>query len=373
MSRYCVFAACIVISLGSIALGQPRKKNVPPPVSLEEAATLEAVITTDLGVIRFEFLPDKAPKHVQAFIENARKGYYDGSAFHRVISRGIIQGGDPLLKDPRMPRVRWGTGGLNQLPDEFSDLKHIRGVVSTARIPGKPNSDGFQFFICGSPQSALDGQFSAFGLVNEGIEIVDKISLVEADAEQKTLTPVKIINIKIEPKREEPFKGATIDEMRKEVIIRTSLGDITVALEPDLAPEHVRNFLKLVQSGWYDQTAFHRLIPGFVVQGGLGETRVEGRTHYADKWVRNLEGEFSQTRKHTRGVLSMARTSDPNSARTSFFIMLATAQSLDGKYTIFGKVVDGYETLEKMEKVQRREGSEAPVERIELIEAVIKP
>jgi cyclophilin family peptidyl-prolyl cis-trans isomerase len=105
----------------------------------------------------------------------------------------------------------------------------------------------------------------------------------------------------------------------------------------------------------------------------LGETRAEGRSHYADKWVRTLEGEFSQTRKHTRGVLSMARTSDPNSAQTSFFIMLAPAQNLDGKYSIFGKVVDGFETLEKMEKAQRREGSEAPDERIELIEAVIKP
>jgi len=373
MSRFCLFL-CALLSLGSMVLGQTaRKKNLPAPVSLEEAATLEAVITTDLGVIRFEFMPDKAPKHVQAFIENARKGFYDGSAFHRVISRGIIQGGDPLLKDSKTPRARWGTGGLNQLPDEFSDSKHVRGSVSTVRIPGKPNSDGVQFFICASPQTSLDGQYSAFGLVNEGLEIVDKISLVEADAEQKTLTPVKIVSIKIEPKREEPFKGAAIDEMRKEVIIRTSLGDITVALEPDLAPEHVRNFLMLVQSGWYDHTAFHRIIPGFVVQGGLGETRADGRTHYADKWVRNLEGEFSQTRKHTRGVLSMARASDPNSARTSFFIMLAPAQSLDGKYSIFGKVVDGFETLDKIEKVQRREGSEEPAERIELIEAVIKP
>jgi cyclophilin family peptidyl-prolyl cis-trans isomerase len=373
MRRFCVFA-CIVITLGGIALGQtPRKKNAPTPISLEEAATLEAVITTDLGVIRFEFLPEKAPKHVQAFIDNARKGYYDGSAFYRVVPRGIIQGGDPLLKDPKMPRARWGTGGLNQLPDEFSDVKHIRGIVSTVRIPGKSNSDGVQFFICASPQSSLDGQFSAFGQVSEGIEIVDKISLVEADSDQKTLNPVKITKIKIEPRREEPFKAATIDEMRKEVIIRTSMGDITVALEPDLAPEHVRNFLKLVQSGWYDQTAFHRIIPGFVIQGGLTETRAEGRPHYADKWVRNLKGEFNQTRKHTRGVLSMARASDPNSAQTSFFIMLAPAQNLDGNYSIFGKVVDGFETLDKIEKAQRREGSEAPVERIELIEAVIKP
>jgi cyclophilin family peptidyl-prolyl cis-trans isomerase len=372
MKRFCVIAFTI-ISLGSFVFAQPRKKNAPAPVSLEEAATLEAVISTDLGVIRFEFLPEKAPKHVQAFIENARKKLYDGSAFHRVIARGLIQGGDPLLKDPKTTRARWGTGGLNQLPDEFSDLKHSRGIVSSVRIPGKSNSDGVQFFICASPQPTLDGQFSIFGQVSEGIEIVDKISLIEADAEQKALNPVKIINIKVEPKREEPFKTAAIDEMRKEVIIRTSLGDITVALEPDLAPVHVRNFLKLVQSGWYDQTAFHRIIPGFVIQGGLGETRADGRSHYADKWVRTLEGEFSQTRKHTRGVLSMARTSDPNSAQTSFFIMLAPAQNLDGKYSIFGKVVDGFETLEKMEKVQRLEGSETPDERIELIEAVIKP
>jgi cyclophilin family peptidyl-prolyl cis-trans isomerase len=369
--------ACIV---GSVAQAQPaRKKNATPPgaeppaVSLEEAAKLEAVVTTDLGVIRFEFLPDKAPKHVQAFIKNARAGFYDGSAFHRVISRGIIQGGDPLLKDPKTPRARWGTGALNQLTDEFSDVKHTRGVVSTVRVPGKANSDSAQFFICASAQPPLDGQFSAFGQVTEGIEVVDLISLVEADAEQKTVNPVKIASIKIEPKREEPFKDATVDEMRKEVILRTSLGDITLTLDPDLAPDHVRNFLKLVQTGWYDHTAFHRIVPGFVIQGGMGQSRIGQKPHYADKWVRNLKPEFSATRKHIRGVLSMARTDDPNSAQTSFFIVLAPAPNLDGKYSIFGKVVDGFDTLDRMESVQRREDGQTPAGRIELIEAAIKP
>ncbi|MCI0661704.1 MAG: peptidylprolyl isomerase, partial [Acidobacteria bacterium] len=371
-------ALLILLTCASFAQ-PPRKKNAPqpgseaPPVTLEEAVKLEAVITTDLGAIRFEFLPDKAPKHVQAFIKNARAGFYDGSAFHRVISRGLIQGGDPLLKDPKTPRARWGTGALNQLPDEFSDVKHVRGTVSTVRIPGKANSDGAQFFICASIQSTLDGNYSAFGQVTEGIEVVEKISLLEADADQKTVTPVKIISIKIEPKREEPFREAGIDEMRKEVILHTSLGDITVALEPDLAPEHVRNFLKLVQTGWYDHTAFHRIVQGFVVQGGLGESRAGEQPHYADKWVRKLKAEFSQTRKHIRGVLSMARTGDPNSASTSFFLVVASAPNLDGKYSIFGKVVDGFETLDKMEKVQRREDGQTPVERIDLIEAVIKP
>ncbi|MFN0112644.1 MAG: peptidylprolyl isomerase [Blastocatellia bacterium] len=366
-----------VASAFAQAVPPARKKNAPqpgaeaPPISLEEAVKVEAVITTELGVIRFEFFPTKAPKHVQAFVKNAKAGFYDGSAFHRVIKYGIIQGGDPLLKDPKTPRAKWGSGALNQLSDEFSDVKHVTGTVSTVRIPGKANSDGAQFFICASAQTALDGQYSAFGQVTEGIEVVDKISLAEADEEQKLATPIKIISVKIEAKREEPFKTAAVDEMRKEVILHTSLGDITVALEPDLAPEHVRNFLKLVQTGWYDHTSFHRIVPGFVIQGGMGSGRPGGQVHYADKWVRNVKGEFSQVRKHVRGTLSMARANEPDSALTSFFLVLAPATNLDGKYSIFGKVVDGFEVLDKIEKTPRN--GEAPIERVELIEAVIKP
>src|SRR5262249_29058921 len=376
--RFTLIVSLLLLSLSTSSFAQTaRKKNAPPPgaepppVSLEEAATLEAVITTDLGVIRFEFFPAKAPKHVQAFVKNARAGFYDGSAFHRAIRLGVIQGGDPLLKDPKTPRARWGSGALNQLPDEFSDVKHTVGTVSAVRIPGKANSGGAQFFICASPQSQLDGQFSAFGQVTEGFDVVDKISMVEADDEQKLNTPVKIISVKIEPKREEPFKDAGIDEMRKEVILRTSLGEITVSLEPDLAPEHARNFLKLTQTGWYDHTIFHRIIPGFVAQGGLSQGRPGNQVHYADKWIRPLKGEFSTTRKHIRGASRMAQTEAPTSGLTSFFIVLAPATSLDGKYSIFGKVVDGFDTLDKMEKVQRN--GDTPIEKIELIEAVIKP
>lgn len=340
------------------------------PVTVEEAAKLEAVITTDLGVIRFEFFPDKAIRHTQQFIKLARAGFYDGSAFHRVIPYGIIQGGDPLLKDAKTPRDRWGTGALNQIKDEFSDIKHERGIVSAARIPGKADSGGAQFFICASPQSQLDGQFSAFGQVTEGMDVVDKISLAQADDRQMTVTPVKITSVKIEPAKVEPFKDATPDQLRKDVLLRTSLGDMTVEMAPDLAPEHVRNFLKLVQTGWYDHTTFHRIIPGFVAQGGMGYTRAGGVGHPADRWVRNLKGEFSKI-EHIRGVLSMARADDPDSASTSFFIVLGPAPHLDRKYTVFGKVIDGFDTLEKIEKSVR--DGETPRERIELIEAAIKP
>ncbi len=367
----------VLLLLAILAFGvnaQPaRKKNAPPaepPVTPEAAAKLEAVIKTELGEMRMEFLPEFAPQHVVAFIQRARAGYYDGSAFHRVIARGLIQGGDPLLKD-NAPRARWGTGGLNLLKDEFSEMKHIRGVVSAVRIPDKPNSGGVQFFVCAGAQPQLDNKFSVFGLVNEGLHVVDQISQTEADESQKTLKPVKIISIKIEPKKTEPYKDANKDEMRKEVLLKTTLGDITLALDPDLAPEHVRNFLRLVETGWFDHTAFHRIVPGFVVQGGTGTSREPYAYHPADRWVRNLAGEFSKDRKHVRGTLSMARADDPNSAQTSFFIVLRDATNLDTKYTIFGKVVDGFEVLSRMEQAPRN--GETPMPRIELIEAVIKP
>ncbi|MFY9555934.1 MAG: peptidylprolyl isomerase [Blastocatellia bacterium] len=364
---------CLILAtLDVSALAQQKKRDTQPEatVTAEEATQLEAVISTDMGMVRFEFFPAKALNHTQQFIKLVRSGFFDGSAFHRVIPRGVIQGGDPLLKDPQAPRERWGTGGLNQISDEFSDIKHVRGTVSAVRIPGKPNSGGTQFFICASPQPQLDGQSSAFGQVTEGIDIVDRISLTPADGNGLTVTPVKIISIKIERKKLEPFKDATVDQMRKEVLLRTSLGDITLEMDPDLAPEHVRNFLKLVETGWYDHTAFHRIIPGFVIQGGEGNTRTDHKPHQADQWVRKLKGEFSHTALHIRGVLSMARTNDPDSAQTSFFIVLAPAPHLDGKYTIFGKVVVGFDTIEQIEKAARN--GEAPVNRIELIEAVIK-
>jgi peptidyl-prolyl cis-trans isomerase B (cyclophilin B) len=354
---------------------QQKKRDVQPatppeaPVSQAEAGGLEAVITTDAGVIRFEFVFEKAPRHVQQFIKLARSAFYDGSAFHRVVPRATIQGGDPLLKDPKTPRERWGSGALSQLPDEFSDLKHVRGTVSTIRIPGQAGSDGAQFFICASPQPQLDGQFSAFGMVTEGIDVVDQLSQTPVDAQGLSVTPPRITSIKIEPKKVEPFKNATIEELRKEVLLRTSLGDITLEMDPTSAPEHVRNFLKLVQTGWYDHTAFHRIVPGFVIQGGMGATRAGGGGHAADRWVHKLKGEFGKG-NHIRGILSMARTDDPDSATTSFFLMLGTAAHLDNKYSIFGRVLDGMEVLDRIERVPRQ--GETPLVRVELIEAVIK-
>jgi len=330
---------------------------------------LEAVVVTDLGTFRFEFAPDAAPKHVELFMQHARQGYYDGSGFHRVVAYGMIQGGDPLLKDPKTPRNLWGTGGLSQLPSEFSGLKHERGVVSTVSIPGKPNSDGAQFFVCISPQPPLDGKYSAFGRVSEGMDVVEKISQVSAGEGGLLEKPVRIVKVTLEKKKAEPLINATPEEMRKTVTLKTTLGAIRIRMEPDWAPNHVRNFLKLASTGWLNGTGFHRIVKGFVVQGGMGNTRPQGAGHPADRWVRPLKGEFRDDVKHTRGVVSMARSDDPDSATTSFFLMLGDAPHLDGKYSAFGRIVEGMEVLDAFESEEL--DGETPKRRLEIIEATI--
>jgi cyclophilin family peptidyl-prolyl cis-trans isomerase len=337
----------------------------------ESPSTVEAVVDTDLGTFRLEFAPDKAPKHVDQFIRLAKGGYYNGSAFHRMVANGIIQGGDPLLKDPKTPRNLWGSGGLNLLAGEYSDLKHERGTVSTIRIPDKEDSDGAQFFVCVYPQPALDGKFSAFGRVVEGMDVVEEISRTALDESGLAVQPVRIRNVTIEPKKVEPFVHATLDELRRTVTMKTTLGTLNITMEPDWAPNHVRSFLKLVSAGWYRGTAFHRVVPGFVAQGGMPDTRAGGKGHPADRWVRSLKGEFRQDVKHTRGIVSMARTDDPDSARTSFFLMLGDAPHLDGQYTAFGRVIAGEEVLAAFEKEEL--DGEAPKRRLEILEAAIAP
>ncbi len=335
----------------------------------QSPSDMEAVVNTEMGSFRFEFASDKAPKHVEQFLKLARQGYYDGSAFFRVVSYGMIQGGDPLLKDPKTPRNLWGSGGLNLLPSEISDIKHERGVVSCVRIPDKPNSDGAQFFVTVTPQPVLDGKFSAFGRVTEGMDVVERISQSPVDQGGLTEKPVRILNVTIEKKKVQPYVNATVAELHKTVTMKTTLGTLKIQMEPDWAPNHVRNFLMLVETGWYNGTAFHRVIPGFMAQGGMPNTRTGNPAHPADRWVHPLKGEFRDDIKHVRGILSMARTDDPNSATTSFFLMLGAAPHLDGQYTAFGRVIEGLEVLDVFEK-EEVEG-EAPKRRIEIIDAKV--
>ena len=146
------------------------------------AAAPRATIETRLGSIEIEFLSDKAPGHVKNFLDLARKGFYDGTTFHRVIPNFMIQGGDPNTKDPTGSRGRHGTGGPGyNIKAEFNDVSHKRGIVSMARS-SDPDSAGSQFFIVVKDYPSLDRQYTAFGRVVTGMDVADKIVNSPRDA-----------------------------------------------------------------------------------------------------------------------------------------------------------------------------------------------
>ena len=131
------------------------------------------------GSIVLDLLADAAPTHVAHFITQARAGAYDGTVFHRVIAMGIIQGGDPLSKDPAQS-AKYGTGGLGRLRFEANAEKHTSGAVSAVLVPGNRDSAGNQFFIVVTDQPALDGQYTVFARVVDGINVAQKISTTPA-------------------------------------------------------------------------------------------------------------------------------------------------------------------------------------------------
>ena len=147
-----------------------------------------AVLDTQLGRIVFEFFPEVAPKHCEAFKALAHSGFYDGTTFHRVIPGFMIQGGDPNSKDDDRSNDGMGNPGYT-LPAEFNDKPHLRGTVSMARTMD-PNSAGSQFFICVASVPHLDRQYTVFGQVIEGLEVIDKIVAVPRDPADNPLEPV---------------------------------------------------------------------------------------------------------------------------------------------------------------------------------------
>lgn len=353
----------------AMAQATPRSAQAQPfttPLSPDEMKGKQAVVSTALGDIVIELLPDAAPNHVGYFMKLASEGGYDGTTFHRAIKHGIIQGGDPLSKDPAR-RALYGTGGLGMLKAERSAEKHTAGAVSAVIQPGRPDSAGAQFFICVTGQPALDGQYTVFGRVVEGLEVAQKISEVPTDADGRITDRVDITRISIRntpPPEVAPFSTETVDQLATwRAVLDTSMGAITLDFMPGKAPEHVRNFLRLATLGVYDGTAFHRVVPGFVVQTGSMTSRASALTARQQKAVSRLQPEFNDT-KHTRGIVSMARGDDLASATTSFFIVLAPTPGLDGKYTVFGQVVAGLDVVEAIERVPLE--GESPKTRIEL-------
>jgi peptidyl-prolyl cis-trans isomerase B (cyclophilin B) len=155
-------------------------------------------------------------------------------------------------------------------------------------------------------------------------------------------------------------------------IIETKFGSMEIRFLPDKAPKHVENFIKLARSGFYDKTIFHRVIPGFMIQGGDPNTKDEkDKSRYGTGGPGyNVKAEFND-RPHVRGAVSMARTDDPDSAGSQFFIVVKDSSYLNGKYTVFGEVVKGMEVADKI-VTQPRDARDNPLERIEMTVKIVE-
>ena len=329
-------------------------------------APKQAVVETSAGTFTIDLAPEAAPNQVAHFMKLAQEGAYDGTTFHRMVKYGMVQGGDPLSKDPSK-RALYGTGGLNAVKAEARAPKVTRGSVAAVLVPGQPDSAGAQFFIVIVDQPALGNQYTVFGGVSDGLEIVQKISETPIDAAGLATERVEIAHVIIRdtpPPAPEPFSSETPQQLASyRALLDTSAGPITIEFFPDKAPTHVRQFLRLAEAGVYDGTAFHRVVPGFVVQTGALTSRAAPLTEKQQKLVHNLQPEFNDTR-HSKGIVSMARGDDPASATTSFFICTAASPALDGQYTAFGRVVDGMAAVDAIEAAPRN--GEAPITRVEL-------
>ena len=207
------FLLCTLGVFAAVMAGCAQQTNTPPAAAPATNATPAAaaavpatttdtndvaVITTSLGVMVVEFYPDVAPHHVANFEKLARSGFYDGTAFHRVIPGFMIQGGDPNTKDDTK-KDSWGMGGPGYTIDaEFNAKHHARGILSMART-SDPNSAGSQFFICHGDAGSLDGQYTVFGNLIKGFDVLDKIATTPTETPDRPITRVNVISIKIVP------------------------------------------------------------------------------------------------------------------------------------------------------------------------------
>jgi len=330
---------------------------------IAQAAPKQAVVETTAGTCVIDLDPAAAPNTAAYFTKLAVDGAYDGTTFHRAVKYGMVQGGDPLTKDPAK-RALYGTGGQNAVKAEARAPKMTRGSVAAVLVPGKPDSAGAQFFIVLADQPALDNQYTVFGHVADGMDVLQKISETPVDDKGVATERVEIRHVAIRDTPAEPFVNESAAELGAyRAILDTSAGPIAIEFFVDKAPNTVRQFMRLAAAGVYNGMAFHRVAPVFVIQTGALSSRTVPLTAKQQALAHNLQPEFNDT-KHVKGIVSMARGDAPDSATTSFFICLGDAPALDRVYTAFGRVVDGMTAVDAIEGAPRT--GEAPNARIEL-------
>ncbi len=196
----------------------------------------------------------------------------------------------------------------------------------------------------------------------------DLFSTGSAAKATSTPAPVKNSSVSVAKTPDAATAPTTKKEktMQEVAVISTRHGDIVIRFRDDLAPKHVESFKKLVKEGFYNGTSFHRVIPGFMIQGGDPESKnADNRSmHGTGGPGYSIKAEFSKT-KHTRGIVSAARSMDPDSAGSQFFICVADSPWLDGQYSVFGEVVEGLDVADKIVN-EPRDARDNPNERVEV-------
>ncbi|MCS7063166.1 MAG: peptidylprolyl isomerase [Methylacidiphilales bacterium] len=376
------------------------------------------VFETSFGKIVAVLWPQEAPATVANFKKLISEKFYDGTSFHRVIKDFLVQGGDPLSRDPRNRNV--GTGGPGYfIKAEHNNQPHTKGVLSMARDERNPDSAGSQFFFCLKDRPELNGKYTAFGKVIEGFEVLDQIAGVEvtfnhAGERSLPITRVGLNLVKLEKQQEyaeviarldrqhrdhslmEALKGKTtkdpnappaatppppnVTDETEVLLIKTTLGEMSFVLWDQEAPHAVNYVKNLIRRRYYDETAIHRVIPRFMIQGGCPfsrdfKSRLVGTGGREE--AQGVEFEYLD-RVPQRGFIGLARQEgDRSSIGTQFFVCLDELPEIQNRYPLFGQLFKGESTLNAISGVEVTYGKAGekskPVQPVILNEARLIP
>ena len=375
--------------------GKPQW-DAPPALNLTEGVDYGAEIVLEDGeVVVIDLFEDLAPTHVNNFIFLARQGFYDNLTFHEVLPGIRVRSGDPTAGDPN---ATWPSDAGYVLDASADDglSGSAPTVTSEAMIAMWRDDTGVsssQFFITLAPPQNTAEAVTAFGQVVSGIQplyafgsrdpgaiptppagpkivtirITEGASVadsnVQADVQQQASASASDPESQPEPQEDASPRPTSWDSppaftLEGDVDYHATIemvggGVIEIDLFEELAPQHVNSFVFLARQGFYDTLTFHRIIHGFMAQGGDPTGTGAGGPGYS------IAAEFNDT-PHVRGILSMARSADPDSAGSQFFIVYDDAPHLDGAYTAFGEVTSGMEIVDAFPERDPADPSEPP-------------
>lgn len=409
----------------------------------EKGDTIIEMDIRDYGTVRIRLFPEYADRGVENFVELAKRGYYDGLTFHRVIRDFMIQGGDPLGN---------GTGGESTWGGRFDGgtdqhLAHVTGALAYAHPQQEAGASptggaGSQFYIVTGDQNItddtfsyyeqygyafsdnqkelykqvggapfLDGNYTVFGQVIDGLDVVFKVQYVATDANDKPLAESVVIDsVKVTEYNGEPVRWYLSDydyddPTAAEVVNFTApetgetvvdmkikdYGDVKIKFFPEYAPQAVENFITHAKEGYYDGLTFHRVISDFMIQGGDPEGTGMGGESI---WGGSFDGGKYFNLIHAAGAVAYANSGSTSTNGSQFYIVTGNVYDtdtlaqqaictpsaervyttyggtpfLDGKYTVFGQVYDGLDIIFRIQNV-KTDDSDKPVEDV-IIESV---